>query len=273
MTDLLDHSWQTMTTAEAKDIGQADPVVILPIAAIEQHGPHLPLSTDLDIGIGILDKAFTYLPLDFPVWVLPTQVVGTSAEHLTFPGTLSIDANILSDLIWSQGKALTRSGIRRLLVTNSHGGNRQAIDTAALRLRRELGLLVIKSNYFLLPRPAGVTLPDAEWRHGLHGGALETAMMLHLKPDLVRTKQLPDAPSLGRLLEQTLNHVDTTNEGASLAWLAEDLHFSGVAGNSTLATASIGKHLVDGYGRMLSEIIQDTKYFPLDRLMNDDRAK
>ena len=155
MTDLLDHSWQTMTTAEAKDIGQADPVVILPIAAIEQHGPPLPLSTDLDIGIGILDKAFTYLPLDFPVWVLPTQVVGTSAEHLTFPGTLSIDANILSDLIWSQGKALTRSGIRRLLVTNSHGGNRQAIDTAALRLRRELGLLVIKSNYFHSPMPNG----------------------------------------------------------------------------------------------------------------------
>ena len=262
-----------MTTAEAQDIGRADPVVILPVAAIEQHGPHLPLSTDLDIGIGLLDKAFAYLPPKFPVWVLPAQAVGTSAEHLTFPGTLSIDANLLGDLIFAQGKALARSGVRRLLVTNSHGGNRQAIDTAALRLQRELGLLVIKSNYFLWPRPSGVTFPDAEWRHGLHGGAVETAMMLHLKPDLVRTQQLLDAPSLGRFLEQTLGHVDTTNEGASLAWLAEDLHSSGVAGNSTLATASIGKHLVDGYGRVLSEIIQDTKDFPLDRLMNDDRTK
>ena len=262
-----------MTTAEAQDIGQADPVVILPVAAIEQHGPHLPLSTDLDIGIGLLGKAFTYLPSNFPVWVLPPQVVGTSAEHLTFPGTLSIDANLLNDLILAQGKALARSGIRRLLVTNSHGGNRQAIDAAALRLRRQLGLLVIKSNYFLLPRPPGVTLPDAEWRHGLHGGAIETAMMLHLRPDLVRTRQLLNAPPLGRLLEQTLGHVDTTNEGASLAWLAEDLHSSGVAGNSTLATASIGKRLVDGYGRMVSEIIRDTKDFPLDRLNNDDRMK
>ena len=266
MPDSSIRSWQSMTTTEAQRLGVSDPVVILPVAAIEQHGPHLPLSTDLDIGVGLLESAFQHLPSDFPAWVLPPQAIGSSAEHLSFPGTLSVDGSLLGDVICAQGGAVARCGVRRLLISNSHGGNRQIIDAAGLQLRRESDLLVIKSHYFLFPRPTGVDLPEQEWRHGLHGGAVETAMMLHLRPDLVRTSCVSDFPPLGDLLERTLRHVGTDEEGASVSWLAEDLNRAGAAGNATLASAAIGERLVNSYGQVLAEVIRDTKEFPIDRM-------
>ena len=151
--------WQSLTTADAGRAAATDPVVVLPLAAIEQHGPHLPLSTDLDIGMGILASAFRHLPDDFPAWVLPPQTVGASREHARFPGTLSLDPELLSNVICQYGVALSRCGIRRLLVSNSHGGNRAALDAAGLRLREERGLLVVKVNYFNLPRPEHLDLP------------------------------------------------------------------------------------------------------------------
>ena len=266
MSESSIRSWQSMTTIEAERLGETDPAVIIPVAAIEQHGPHLPLSTDLDIGLGLLEQAFRNLPDDFPAWVLPPQAVGTSAEHASFPGTLSVDERLLCRVISVHGAAVARCGVRRFLISNSHGGNRQVIDTAGLRLRRESGLLVVKSHYFLFPRPAGVNLPDSEWRHGLHGGAVETAMMLHLHPHSVRTPDVRDFPPLGELLDRRLRHVGTHDDGASVSWLAEDLNRSGAAGNATLASAAMGERLVDGYGQVLAEIIRDTKEFPIDRL-------
>ena len=259
-------SWQSMTTVEAGRLAESDPVVILPVAAIEQHGPHLPLSTDLDIGLGLLEQAFQHLPSDFPAWVLPPQAIGSSAEHLGFPGTLSVDGDLLGRVIAAHGDAVARCGVRRLLISNSHGGNRQIIDTAGLQLRRELDVLVVKSHYFLFPRPAGVDLPDAEWRHGLHGGAVETAMMIHLRPDLVRASHVNDFPPLGDLLDRTLRHVGTNEEAASVSWLAEDLNRAGAAGNATLASAAMGQRLVSGYGQVLAEIVRDTRAFPIERL-------
>ena len=240
--------------------------MILPVAAIEQHGPHLPLSTDLDIGLGLLENALQHLPSDFPAWVLPPQAIGSSGEHLSFPGTLSLDDNLLGRIISTLGGTMARCGVKRLLISNSHGGNRQVIDAAGLQLRRTSELLVVKSHYFLFPRPAGVDLPDAEWRHGLHGGAVETAMMRHLRPDLVRASEVTDFPPLGDLLERTLRHVGTDEEGASVSWLAEDLNRAGAAGNATLASAAMGERLVNGYGQRLADVIRDTKEFPIDRM-------
>ena len=266
MPDSSIRSWQSMTTAEARHVGATDPVVILPVAAIEQHGPHLPLSTDLDIGLGLLENAFQHLPSDFPAWVLPPQTIGSSGEHLSFPGTLSLDNDLLGRIVSTLGAAVARCGVKRLLISNSHGGNRQVIDAAGLQLRRTSELLVVKSHYFLFPRPAGVDLPDAEWRHGLHAGAVETAMMRHLRPDLVRASEVTDFPPLGDLLERTLRHVGTDEEGASVSWLAEDLNRAGAAGNATLASAAMGERLVNGYGQILADVIRDTKEFPIDRM-------
>ena len=259
-------AWQALTTVEAARLAAQDPVVVLPLAAIEQHGPHLPLSTDLDIGSGLLAAALRQLAADFPVWALPPLAVGASREHARFAGTLSLDPELAAGVIHAHGAALARDGVRRLVLSNSHGGNRAVAELAALRLRDELGLLVVTVHSFLLPRPTGVDLPEAEWRHGLHGGAVETAMMLHLRPDLVRTAAIGADRSLGVELEGTLRRVAPGNDAASFAWLAGDLHPSGVAGNAALGDAALGRRLVDGYGAALADVIRDARQFPLDRL-------
>ena len=258
--------WQTLTTVEAARLAERDPVVVLPLAALEQHGPHLPLSTDLDIGSGLLACAFEHLPDDFPAWVLPPVAVGASREHARFAGTVSLDPALLGAIVQAHGAALARAGVRRLVLSNSHGGNRAALDAAALRLREEQDLLVVKANYFLLPRPDDVDLPASEWRHGLHGGAVETAMMLHLRPDLVRMDTARTAPSIGEELERTLRRVDAGGDAAAFAWLAGDLNPSGAAGNAALANAALGARLVAWYGAALAEVIRDAGRFPLERL-------
>ena len=258
--------WHSLTTTEAAELAARDPVVILPLAATEQHGPHLPLSTDLDVGLGLLREAFRRLPDDLPAWALPPQAVGTSREHQRFAGTLSLDAALLVEGIHQIGAAVAASGVRRLVIFNSHGGNLRAMDAAALRLRDEQGILVVKATYGAFSRPADVELPEAEWRHGLHGGALETAMMLHLRPDLVRAEWRQRFPSLGQELDGTLRRLGPQGE-ASFAWLAADLNPHGVTGNARLADPDMGQRLVAHYGRVLAEVVHDTRAFPLDRLV------
>ncbi len=258
--------WHSLTTTEAAALAARDPVVILPLAATEQHGPHLPLSTDLDIGLGLLREAFRRLPDDLPAWALPPQAIGNSREHQRFAGTLSLDAELLIEGIHQIGTAVAASGVRRLVIFNSHGGNLGAMDAAALRLRDEQGLLVVKASYATFSRPADVELPEAEWRHGLHGGAVETAMMLHLRPDLVRDERRQCFSSLGQELDGTLRRVGADGE-AAFAWLATDLNPHGVTGNARLVDPDIGQRLVAHYGCVLAEVLQDALAFPLDRLV------
>jgi creatinine amidohydrolase len=261
--------WQSLTTVDAGALESSDPVVVLPVAATEQHGPHLPLSTDLDIGLGLLSEAFRRLPSDFPAWALPPQAIGCSREHARFPGTLSVEPNELIGLIEAAGEALAQVGVRRLVLSNSHGGNRHVLETAGLRLRDELGMLVVHASWFRFPRPDDVDLPEGEWRHGIHGGAVETAMMMHLQPDLVRSDQATNARSLGEELGETLRRL-APEGSASFSWLAGDLNPSGVVGDATLADADMGGRLVAHYGGVLAEVIEDARAFPMDRLEDDD---
>ena len=259
--------WQSLTGPEAEQLGRHDPVVVLPLAAIEQHGPHLPLSTDADIGQGLLARAMAQLPSDFPVRVLPLLPIGASTEHAHpgLAGTLHVESADLARVIVRIGAALAGYGVRRLVLSNSHGGNRHAMETAGLQLRRGHSLLVVKATYFSFERPRDVDLPESEWRHGLHGGAIETAMMLHLHPDRVRTGQLARFESLGQELEAAGSRI--LPEGpAAFAWVAGDLNPSGVAGDAALATTAMGRRLVEHYGDTLAAIIRDARTFPIGRL-------
>ena len=260
--------WQTLTTVDAGQIELSDPVVVLPVAAIEQHGPHLPLSTDLEIGLGLLSEAFRRLPDGFPAWALPPQAIGCSREHARFPGTLSLEPDQLSALIERAGEALAKIGVRRLVLSNSHGGNRHALESAGLRLRDELGMLVVHASWFRFPRPKDLDLPEGEWRHGIHGGAVETAMMMHLRPDLVRTSEAARARSFSEELGETLRRVALQGP-VSFSWLAGDLNPDGAVGDATLADANLGARFVSHYGTVLAEAIEDTRAFPLDRLETD----
>ena len=257
--------WHALSTVEAGRLAEQDPVAILPLAAIEQHGPHLPLSTDLDIGMGLLAAAFRRLPPDFPAWVLPPQSVGSSREHARYAGTLSVDGELLVRMIEQVGGGLARCRVQRLVLCNSHAGNRDVLEAAGLRLREQRRMLVVKASWSSFPRPAGVELPESEWRHGWHGGAVETAMMMHLRPELVRAAEVGDAPSLGAELEAA--HSRITPEGeVPFSWLAGDLNRSGSVGDARRANARLGERLVSHYGAVLAEVIRDARAFPLDRL-------
>lgn len=240
-------------------------VAVLPTAAIEQHGPHLPLTTDVDIGEGVLAAALRDAPSTPRTLVLPTLAPGASPEHASFPGTRDRTPEGVIRALERQGASLAEEGIRRVVVFNSHGGNRAPIDIAALRLRRRHRLLVVKVHTFRLALPPEIDLPATELRHGLHGGAVETAIMLHLHPDRVRRDRIRPFPSLGMELEAAGSRI--APEGtAAFAWLAEDLNPEGVTGDAALATSEMGEAIVRAWSMELAAILDDARRFPLDRL-------
>lgn len=249
--------WQDLTSEELAARDREADVAILTLGAIEQHGQHLPLSTDLDIGEGLLEAAVQRLPEGFPLLVLPSIAVGASAEHTGFAGTLSLPPEVAIAVIEAYGDSVARAGIRRLVLFNSHGGNKAVVDIAALKLRERWGMLVVKANYMRFAPPAEV-LPAEELRHGLHGGAVETALMLHFAPEKVRTEMLGHPSSRGERL--AAQGVTLGPEGeAPFAWLAEDLHHGGVVGNARLASAELGRRLVDHYAATLAIVIEEAQ--------------
>jgi len=257
--------WGSPTAEEIKSRVSRDPVIVLPLAATEQHGPHLPLSTDVDIGLGLLNETFSRLNPNIPSWSLPIETVGASLEHIRYSGTVNITPEELGQIIFKHGKQLSTLGIRRLVISNSHGGNSGAIESAALRLREECELLVIKANYYRFERPVGVDFPDIEWRHGLHGGAVETAMMLHLQNKSVKTNAISRFPSIAEELEARKSRILPTGP-AAFAWLAGDLNPLGVVGDATLASQETGKTLLTHYAEILADIIEHAYHFPIDKL-------
>lgn len=257
--------WQDLTAPEIRACAARDPVVVLPLAAIEQHGPHLPLSTDLDIGLGLLELAAEHLGDRVSVLVLPPLAIGTSMEHEAFAGTLSLEPETALAQIQQMGAAVAAAGFRRLLFCNSHGGNTQWMDLAGLRLRRDHGLLVVKCSYFRLGLPEGLDLPSGELRHGYHGGAIETAMMLHLAPERVRMEHCRERVSLGARLEGEMTLLGP-EAPASFSWMSQDLHEDGAVGNALLADAGLGQRLVRHYAAAIATVIQETAAFPLEAL-------
>ena len=244
--------WAALTTRELAGLAGQDPLAIVVLGAIEQHGPHLPLSTDLDIGQGLCRAALATLRPERPVLVLPPLAVGASEEHADFAGTLSLDGVQMVALIESLGRSVAEAGIRRLVLLNAHGGNVAAMNLAALTLRRRHGMLVVKANYMAMPPPDGV-LAAEELRCGLHGGQAETAMMLALHPDKVRL----DSRAEFDYGPQGAEHFGPEGQ-AAWAWLAKDLNPAGVTGQAALATADQGLHLVDHYAAQLRRVLEDS---------------
>lgn len=263
MTRFIPTLWQDQTPHGIAALAARDAVAVLPLAAIEQHGEHLPLSTDLDIAIGLIDAALARLSPDLPVVVLPALTVGLSLEHSHFAGTLSLSPETALTALVELGECVATAGLRRLVLVNSHGGNKALVDLAALKLRAQRQMLVVRANYFRFAPPPG-KLPADELRHGLHGGAIETAMMMHLAPHKVRRAALADVRSLGHDMAARGLRLGPEGE-AGFGWMAEDLHPSGVAGNALLANAELGAQLVEHYAAMLAGLITEAGAFDLSR--------
>jgi creatinine amidohydrolase len=248
--------WQDRTTADFRRVDPETTVALLPVAAIEQHGPHLPLSTDAVINDGVVRAALALVSSRTTLLVLPALSVGLSPEHTSFPGTLSIADATLADAWTDVGRSVARAGVRKLVILNTHGGQKALVDLVAMRLRAELGMLVARATYFAFGSPPGL-FDAAERAHDIHGGEVETSLMLQLAPELVRKDALADFKGLPHELAAR-NRVLGAEKPVGIGWRAEDLHPSGACGNAARADASKGAkhlaHLADRLATLAAEL-------------------
>jgi creatinine amidohydrolase len=253
--------WQEMTTTEFAALDALRVIAILPVGAIEQHGPHLPVEVDARINAGILERMLEIVPDELPVTLLPAMPVGKSNEHIAFPGTLSLSAETLIRLWTEIGESVARAGVRKMVIFNSHGGQPQIADIVARDLRVRLGMLVVTVNGYSLGKPQGL-FPESELRHGIHGGTVETSMMLHLRPDLVHTDKAKNFVPLSVAMERDYEFL--TPEGkVGFGWQTQDLNPDGACGDASLADAQRGAQVVEFAAQRFVQLLSEVDRFPL----------
>ena len=249
------------------DISPADAtgwIAVLPLAAIEQHGPHLPLGTDVMIAEAYLARVRALLPKDIPATVLPLQPVGISTEHIDYPGTLTLPAETALQSWTALGDSVARTGVRKLVMVTSHGGNSAAMTLVAQDLRARYRILVVTTSWSRFGAPDGLFDAD-ELRHGIHGGAVETSIMLAHAPRHVRKDAIAEFPSEGLAMETDYRRL-SSQRPAPFAWQAQDLHPSGAAGDATQASAEKGKRLIEHGARAFVELLEDVDKFDVGML-------
>ncbi|MFG6666283.1 creatininase family protein [Halomonas sp. HNIBRBA4712] len=252
------YHWQALSAPTLKALAERDPVAILTLGAIEQHGTHLPLATDLIIGEGLQAATLKALDPELDVVCLPPLAVGASDEHAHFAGTLSLPHPLAIATLEALGESVARAGIRKMVWINSHGGNKAVMDLAALTLRKRFDMRVVKATYTRLP-PLDGAIDFEELRYGLHGGLLETAMMLHLTPELV---DMANYQAASPALPAARNDLVAAEGAAAFAWLGEDLSAHGVSGNATGADAELGRRLIEHYAAQLARVVKETAALP-----------
>jgi creatinine amidohydrolase len=257
--------WEEMTTSDVASLDAARIIAVLPVAAIEQHGPHLPLSVDATINRGIVERVMALLPDDLPVTFLPMMPVGKSNEHIAFPGTLTLSAETLIRLWTEIGESVARTGIRKLVLLNSHGGQPQIMDIVARDLRVRLKMFVVALNYWGVGTPPGL-FPDAENEHGIHGGSSETSIMLYLRPDLVREAERRDFVPASVELAKRNKYLRPEGHGVGFGWQTQDLNPAGAAGNALDADAARGRLIIDYVAPRLVELLREVGAYPLSAL-------
>jgi creatinine amidohydrolase len=265
--------WADLST---RDFAQLDPaltVAVLPLGATEQHGPHLPLSVDQSLVDGVVGAALPHLPAQLPVLILPTQQVGYSPEHADFPGTLSLSYNTVASSWIELGECVARAGVKKLLLLNSHGGQVSLMDIVARELRTRARLIVYSCSWWNLPLGDAVNglFGADEHRFGVHGGDVETSMMLALRPGHVRMAQARDFKSSSQ--ERAANYPILGNgSSAKLGWQIQDYNTQGAAGNAAAATPDKGRALLEAAGCQLALLLQELSALPLATLVDHPAA-
>lgn len=260
--------WADLSVRDFASLDAARTVAVLPVAATEQHGPHLPVSVDTTLADGIVAASLAHLSPSLSVLFLPTQAVGKSNEHARFPGTLTLSAQTLISVWMEIGACVAAAGIKKLVLFNSHGGQVSVMDIVARDLRARHDLMVFATNWYTLPceewGPTG--LFDArELRFGIHAGDMETSMMLHLRPQFVDMQFAQDFVSSS---EERARKYPILGNGSSakLAWQTQDLNSLGAAGDATKATAERGRVVVEAAGKKLAELLAEIDQLPLSTL-------
>lgn len=254
--------WTDFAAREFDNLDPDKTIAILPIAAVEQHGPHLPVGTDTIINQSMMNLLAERVPADLDIRILPVQAVGKSNEHIWAKGTITHKATNLIDA-WTQiGLEVARAGVKKIVFVNSHGGNEEVMGIVARELRVEAGMLAVKSGWrFGAPEGA---LSDLERRHGIHGGDAETSLILHFRPDLVDMDRAENFPSIATRDEQKFKYLRPTGAfGHVYAWVASDINPSGAVGEAALATAEKGRAMAERNVAGMIEVLREVERIPL----------
>lgn len=249
--------WTDFTAADFDAINPDKTIAIMPIAAVEQHGPHLPVGTDTIINQSMMELLAERAPASLDIRILPVQAIGKSNEHIWARGTITHTATNLIDA-WTQiGLEVARAGIKKIIFVNSHGGNEEVMGIVARELRVRAGMLAVKSGWRFTPPDV---LTDLERRHGIHGGDAETSLILHFKPHLVDMAKAQNFVSIAARDEQQFKYLRPTGAfGHVYAWIASDINPAGAVGDATLATADKGRTIAEANVAGMLEVLAEVE--------------
>ena len=258
MTAAVQRNLSRLTWTEVRDLDTGNGALVLPIGALEQHGPHLSIDTDLFFADTLLDLALLRLEPDVKVWRLPILPVSKSNEHVGFPGTFWLSAQTLMAVVTDIARGARGSGFRRLVLWSCHGGNRALLEVLARDVRIETGLMTFQIfPADVMPDPLA-PLDPREPKYGIHAGEWETSVMMALSPDRVRMDRLdcayPDFRSSALELELA---------GATIGWKTDDFQKSGTWGDATSASAERGRKRLDPLVERLAAVLTEIASFEI----------
>jgi creatinine amidohydrolase len=254
--------WLDLTTEDFRTRDMSRTIAVLPVAAVEQHGPHLPVGVDTYINQGYLTRMMDLVPDELDVLVLPVQAVGKSNEHLAFPGTITFSAETLIRAWTEIGESVNRAGCRKLVFANSHGGNVAVIDIVARELRVRFGMLAVNAAWHRLGHPEGL-YSEIEARHGIHGGDSETSLMLAFRPETVRMDKAQDFEPRTMEMERRFKHLRAI-QPIGFGWMSQDLNPAGAMGEAAKARPDKGEASAEYGARAFVDLLSDVAAFELE---------
>jgi creatinine amidohydrolase len=260
--------WSELSLDDMRALDMTRVIAVLPVAAVEQHGPHLPLGVDAMIMEACIERVALRLPEDLDAAFLPVQSVGVSIEHRDFPGTLTFSQETAARMLIEIAESVVRAGVRKIVLLTSHGGNSALITQVALDLRARLGTLSVTCSWSRFGYPDGF-FPEQEIRHGIHGGEIETSLMLAFRPELVDMARAKNFPPATLVFERDFAWL-RADRPAGFGWMAQDLSPAGAMGDAARATAAKGEAVADYWATAFIELLRDVEAFDLNRLRREN---